>query len=80
MQIKGTSAFLRSIQLLLAVDILGILCLLHGMNISLHIASLPLYEILTKPFAVSPSLLVTIFILIYLLLLLLLLLLHSINI
>ena len=34
MQVKGASALLRSIQLLLTVDLLGIPHLLHGMNVS----------------------------------------------
>ena len=34
MQAKGVSAFQRLIQLLLAFDHLGILLLLHGMNVS----------------------------------------------
>ena len=34
MQAKGVSAFQRLIQLLLALDHLGILLLLHGMNVS----------------------------------------------
>ena len=33
MQAKGVSAFQRLIQLLLALDHLGILLLLHGMNV-----------------------------------------------
>ena len=40
MQVKGASAFLRSIQLLLAVDPLGILHLLHGMNVSNQLKTL----------------------------------------
>ena len=34
MQAKGVSAFQRLIQLLLALDHLGILLLVHGMNVS----------------------------------------------
>ena len=48
MQAKGVSAFQRLIQLLLALDHLGILLLLHGMNVSNQLMTLRISRVLTN--------------------------------
>ena len=48
MQAKGVSAFQRLIQLLLALVHLGILLLLHGMNVSNQLMTLRISRVLTN--------------------------------
>ena len=48
MQAKGVSAFQKLIQLLLALDHLGILLLLHGMNVSNQLMTLRISRVLTN--------------------------------
>ena len=48
MQAKWGSAFQRLIQLLFALDHLGILILLHGMNVSNQLMTLRISRVLTN--------------------------------